>query len=349
MAFKNFSKLICLFLLICCVLFFFFNKLTCGQEEDEKVLTREELRKEINEEKNANGVLQSDSDIVIREGLEDEDLLEKTEEEKNNIKEITDPRLGECTIDELKQIENYFRNDSKSVCNAYQCIDENYEIFYNKLLNNYASKYKEKDIIIIANVFSACWCRCPMMECELDYVNTHTTNKCISATKDYCKKQNTDFVQRCVKTANAFPDIYDTYLDPAGFKSPCAVCIEDNDVSLSASALSPHSQVISLEQEQKESVAGEMKENEIEEKLTEKLKEQQQENANMNLTATRIIEEEKENKENIVINSTNITDNLKETNEKDLETKILTDSSAASSKIFPFYLYACILFVTYCF
>ncbi|KFG42181.1 hypothetical protein TGP89_228240 [Toxoplasma gondii p89] len=136
---------------------------------------------------------------------------------------VSDPREGKCSREELEALTEYFSGQSDT-CSAYRCIEVEGMEFHERLKEHYGSVYDEAQLEELAGLFAACYCRCPMMKCEVDYVMERGSDACKEATVEYCEQSNEKFVDRCTSAAEQLPLVYDLSADTGGFKLPCRVC-----------------------------------------------------------------------------------------------------------------------------
>ncbi|KEP67735.1 UNVERIFIED_CONTAM: hypothetical protein HHA_228240 [Hammondia hammondi] len=136
---------------------------------------------------------------------------------------VSDPREGRCSREELEALTEYFSGQSDT-CSAYRCIEVEGLEFRERLKEHYGSVYDEAQLEELAGLFAACYCRCPMMKCEVDYVMERGSDACKEATVEYCEQSNEKFVDRCTSAAEQLPLVYDLNTDTGGFKLPCRVC-----------------------------------------------------------------------------------------------------------------------------
>ncbi|CBZ54086.1 Proteophosphoglycan ppg1, related [Neospora caninum Liverpool] len=136
---------------------------------------------------------------------------------------VSDPREGRCSREELDALTEYFSGQSDT-CSAYRCIEAQGLEFRERLKEHYGSVFSEGQLDELAGLFAACYCRCPMMKCEVDYVMDTGSTSCKEATVEYCEQSNEKFVDRCTSAAEQLPLVYDLHADTGGFKQPCRVC-----------------------------------------------------------------------------------------------------------------------------
>ncbi|PFH34983.1 hypothetical protein BESB_058700 [Besnoitia besnoiti] len=136
---------------------------------------------------------------------------------------LADPREGRCTREELEALTQHFSGQAET-CSAYRCIETEGREFRERLKEHYGSIYDEGQLDELAGLFAACYCRCPMMKCEVDYVMDTGSDSCKEATVEYCEQSNEKFVDRCTSAAEQLPLVYDLSTDPGSFKLPCRVC-----------------------------------------------------------------------------------------------------------------------------
>ena len=133
-----------------------------------------------------------------------------------------DPRLGRCTSDELSALAQHFADGS--ACPAFGCIDRESSNYLALIEEHYGHKYTPAEAGAFAGVLAACHCRCPVMRCEVEYVNSNGSNECKEATKEFCLQSNDKFSDKCAMVARQLPKVYDIEADPHAFRSPCQVC-----------------------------------------------------------------------------------------------------------------------------
>ncbi|XP_026194353.1 uncharacterized protein LOC34622272 [Cyclospora cayetanensis] len=133
-----------------------------------------------------------------------------------------DPRLGRCSSEELSALARHFEDGT--ACPAYACIDAENSNYLALLEKHYGDQYTPAELATFARVFAACHCRCPIMLCEVEYVNQNGSDSCKTATKELCLQTNSSLSHKCANVAMQFPKVYDIDADPHAFKSPCQHC-----------------------------------------------------------------------------------------------------------------------------
>eukprot|EP00920_Eleutheroschizon_duboscqi_P023996 GHVT01059661.1.p1 GENE.GHVT01059661.1~~GHVT01059661.1.p1 ORF type:complete len:799 (-),score=71.08 GHVT01059661.1:3585-5981(-) len=136
---------------------------------------------------------------------------------------IEDPRVGRCTENELQSVTMYF-NENPEQCAAYECLERQTKAFVTKVNEQYTDLHTEEEVNQLANMFAACYCRCELMKCEIDFFVENGSSECRAATRDYCEASDEKFIDRCTAAATARPLVYDLMVDEAGFQRPCTVC-----------------------------------------------------------------------------------------------------------------------------
>ncbi|KAL8271810.1 hypothetical protein Esti_004200 [Eimeria stiedai] len=135
---------------------------------------------------------------------------------------VPDPRQGRCTSDELAALTRHFADGT--ACPAFGCIDKESSNYLALIEKHYQDRYSPAEASAFAGVLAACHCRCPVMRCEVEYVNQNGTQSCRDATREFCLQSNHKFSDKCAMVAKQLPKVYDIDADPHAFKSPCQVC-----------------------------------------------------------------------------------------------------------------------------